>query len=973
MAGIGLTGDVHRSCADRRWLEATGAVSMDMEPQDRLRVEVLGLVRAWVGTREVALGSPLQRAVFAVLASRSGRTVSRGELIDAMWGADAPPSAENGVHTYVKGLRQVLEPTRPSRAPSQILRSTSAGYVLKLEPDGLDATVFDQCLSQARHLRAAGDLPGMVRSSDTALALWQGTPLPGIPGPFAEIERARLSELHLSAIEERAEALLDLGRQGEVAAELPTVINEHPFRERLCALLMTALYRGGRPADALAVFHDARQRLADELGIEPSRDLQRLHRQVLSADPALDPPPAAGAAQERPSRVLRPAELPHDVAGFTNRIAELARLRDLLAADDHSTERGLVISAIDGPAGVGKTAVAVHVAHQVSGSFPDGQLYLDLRGFDPREPALPPDEALGHLLRTFQIDPRQIPRDLTGRVGMYRSVLSGKRTLIILDNAATADQVRPLLPGSASCAVIVTSRNRLGSLVARDGASRVTLNALAPPEAVGVLARIVGPDRIAAEPAAAADLALQCGYLPLALRIAAERVAARPHLSLAELAGRLAVEHDRLDLLATDEETAAVRAVLSWSYRALPPPAAHMFRLLALHPGFGISDGAAAALAATGTAEARKLMEILADAHLIAETGTDRHKFHDLVRIYARERAEEFETTEDREAAVRRLLSWYLHTADAADSVIDPRRPRVPLAAQEKAIEPLTFDGHDEALRWCDDERANLVAATRLAAAIGDLSTAWQLPMALVGFFFLRSLWGDWVATNQVGLRSAQALGDEWGEAAILTSLGIAYYGLRQFSDAIDCLQRVLPYWQAVGFPQAQGVTLDPLGAAYRDTGRFEEGLGCLQSALVIWRDEDDKWGEAITLHNLGDTYRSLGRFDEAISHLQQSRVVRGEIGDLWGLAWTLHDLGSVYADLQRYGDAIDCYQQALTIRSQIDDRHGTARTLRRLGQIHRRTGHPEMASGLWQQAQTIFEDLGDPRAEEMRANLKDI
>jgi DNA-binding SARP family transcriptional activator len=932
---------------------------------------VLGPVRAWAGTRRLDLGAPLQRAAFVVLAFCAGRAVSRDELIDALWGPDAPPSAENGVHTYVNGLRRVLEPARTARASWQILTSTSAGYELMLAPDRLDATVFGQQLGQGRRQRAAGDLAGMVRSADAALALWQGAPLTGIPGPFAEIERTRLGELRLSAIEERAEVMLDLGRHAEVAAELSAVVSGYPFRERLRCLLMLALYRGGRQADALAVFRDARRILAAELGIEPSPDLKRLHQQVLSGDAALDPPPAASIPPGRPSREWRPAELPHDVAGFTNREAELAQLRALLAEGDEHPGPGLVIAAIDGPAGVGKTAVAVHAAHQVASRFPDGQLYLDLRGFHPHEPALPPAEALGNLLRAFQVDPRQIPDDLNGRAGVYRSVLSGKRALIILDNAATADQVRPLLPGSASCAVIVTSRNRLSSLVVRDGTRRITLHALAPNHALDVFAQIAGRRRLAAEPAAAADLARLCGYLPLALRVAAERVAAHPHLSLSELAGRLAVERDRLDLLAADEEPAAVRAVLSWSYRALPPPAARLFRMLALHPGTGISSPAASALAMTSTAQARRLLDNLASAHLLEETGPDRYQFHDLVRLYAREVAAEEETAADRDAAARRLLHWYLHTADSACTVLNPLRPRVPLSPPDSTISPLAFADHDKAFRWCEEECANMVAAVHLAAEIGDHTTAWQLPMAMFDFFSLRKLWTDWIATNRLGLDSARHLGDEFGEGAILTSLGIAYFDQRRFGDAIDCFRQALPIWRAIGFPQAEAVTLDPLGAAYRDTGHLSEALDCLHRALRIWRDVGDRWGEGITLHNLGDTYRDLGRLGEAISHLQQSRSVRNQIGDQWGLAWTLHDLGSAYADLRRYDDAIDCYQQALAIRGQIGDRHGEARTLRRLGHIYRNVGRPEMASDLWKQAQAIFEDLGDhPRRAQIRTSL---
>ena len=947
---------------------------MDGAGRSLLRAEVLGPVRAWSGRQRLDLGPPLQRAVFVVLACCAGRTVSRHELIDAVWGADAPLSAENGVHTYIRGLRRVLEPARAARAPGQILISTPTGYELLLAPDSLDVTAFGQQLAEGRRLRAAGDLVGMVGLADSALALWQGAPLSGIPGPFAEIERTRLSELRLGAIEERAEAMLDLGRHAELATELPAVVSENPFRERLRGLLMLALYRRGRQADALAVFHDSRRILAAELGIEPSHDLRRLHQQVLCGDASLDPPSAVIIEPRRPSREWRPAELPHDVAGFTNRAAELAEMRALLAVGDERPGPGLVIIAIDGPAGIGKTAVAVHAAHQVASGFPDGQLYLDLQGFHPHEPALPPDEALGHLLRAFQIDPHQIPHDLNGRVGRYRSVLSGKRALVILDNAASADQVRPLLPGSASSAVIVTSRNRLGSLVVRDGARRVTLRALSAHHALDVIERIAGHRRPAAEPAAAAELARLCGYLPLALRVAAERVAAHPQLSLSELVNRLAVEHDRLDLLAAEEETAAIRAVLSWSYRALPPPASRLFRLLALHPGTGISAPAASALAMTNMAETRRLLDDLANAHLLEETGPGRYQFHDLVRLYAREVVAAAETGADRDAATRRLLQWYLHTADSACAVLNPQRPRVQLNPPKSPICPLTFADQDNALQWCEEECANMVAAVHLAAGIGDHTTAWQLPMAMFDFFYLRKQWTDWIGLDRLALDSAKHLGDEFGEGAILTSLGVAYFDQRRFSDAIDCLRQALPIWRAIGFPQGEAVTLDSLGAGYRDTGHLSEALDCLVRALMISRDVGDRWGEAITLHNLGDTYRGLGQLDEAINHLQQSRSVRSQIGDLYGLAWTLHDLGSVSADLQRYDDAIDYYEQALAIRCQVGDRHGEARTLRRLGQIYCNVGPPGMASSLWKQAQAIFEELGDhPRTAQIRECLSNL
>ena len=441
-------------------------------------------------------------------------------------------------------------------------------------------------------------------------------------------------------------------------------------------------------------------------------------------------------------RVRRPipAQLPHDVLGFTGREPELAAL-DSLAADRENP--AVVISAIDGTAGIGKTALAVHFAHRAAAAFPDGQLFVNLRGFDPDQPPLAPGDVLPGFLRGLGADPSQLPADPDELAAMYRSMLSGRRVLIVLDNAANAEQIRPLLPGTAGCLAIVTSRNRLSGLVARDGAQRLTLDVLTPDAAVSLIAQIAGRERAAADPVTVGKLAQLCGWLPLALRITADRAATHRHLTMTDLVEELALEHDRLDALSADEKTTQVRAVFSWSYQALPPGPARAFRLLSLHPGPDISAQAAAALLDAAVPETRQLLETLTGGHLLEETGRDRYRFHDLVRVYAAECSQISEPEPDRVAAVRRLLTWYLHTADAFFRTFNPDNRHVPLDPPPPVCRPPVFTTHHQAADWAQGELANLMPIVRLAAMAGDDATAWKFPVTLVPVLGIQRRSGD--------------------------------------------------------------------------------------------------------------------------------------------------------------------------------------------------------------------------------------
>jgi tetratricopeptide (TPR) repeat protein len=708
---------------------------------------------------------------------------------------------------------------------------------------------------------------------------------------------------------------------------------------------------------------------------------------------ATDPAPAAGApaalrgctifgdlhlhqAPAEPTSVAGsvPRQLPADVAHFTGRDAELAKLDALLTQDDTAQPATTVISALVGSPGVGKTALVMHWAHRARDYFPDGQLFVNLRGYDPGPP-MTPEQVLEDFLRALDVAAERIPAGLEARAGLYRSMLHGRRVLIVLDNANSAKQVRPLLPGSPTCQTVVTSRSRLAALIARDGASRITVDLLSRAEAITLLRNIIGDARVTTEFEATAKLASQCAYLPLALRIAAERAVAHAHTTLADLTGELAVERDRLDVLAADDEedeTTAVRAVFSWSYHALPPEAARAFRLLGLHAGPEISAPAAAALTNTTPAQARRLLESLVGMHLIEQTTKDRYRFHDLLRVYAAECAEAEETDQDRRAAVRRALTWYLYTGDAADRVLNPHRHRIPLdPPREVSSPPLEFTSYRQALDWCEAERVNLVAATRQAAETREYVIAWKLPLAVWGFFTLRRHWADLITTHQIGLAAARHLHDRKGESWTLGALGFVYFDLRRHEEAFDHYQNALPICQEIGDQWCEAIALLGLSRAYRHLGNYEEALSRSKRALRICEEIDDPWSQTLALLNIGTTHRKLQRFQEAIDCFHQALTILCPVHDRSSEAMTLQNLGTTYRDLKRFEEALEHFQRACSVYRKIGDRGGEAHTLRDIGDTLHDLNQMEEAAKHWRQALAIFEDLGDwATAARVRASL---
>ncbi|MFC9849081.1 BTAD domain-containing putative transcriptional regulator [Streptomyces sp. NPDC060223] len=622
---------------------------------DPFRIQLLGPIRAWRRDEEVALGSPKQRAVLSLLASRAGEVVSGETITSALWGGDAPQTAANGVHTYVARLRRALEPGRGSRGASTVLSSEPGGYCLRVEPVSVDATLFVERHGHARRSREGGSAETTLQMYEDALALWRGEAYSGVPGPFAAMEGVRLRDMRLTAVEEWAAVMLEAGQYAEAVDALSRAVSEEPLREKLRWLLMLALYHAGRQAHALSVYTETRQLLRRELGIEPGAELQDLHRWILAGQQELRP---LGGRMSRRTReglgagVPKPAQLPSMARGFTGRDSELRQLEGLL--DDEFAQRGTPVIVVDGAAGVGKSALVLELAHRLAHRFPDGQLYVDLCGNGLRGRPLSASDALLQLLTSIGADTARIPRDVTGRATLYRSLLYGKRMLVVLDDALSVDQLRPLIPRGESC-VVATSRQRFGGLAARDGARTFTVKPLADTEAAHLLTNL-SAGRLTGEPQAARRLAALCGGLPLALRIAAEELTANPGVPLGTLVEQYAEESGRLDRLTMEDDgLASVRDAFETSYQALSGEAARMFRFLGLSKDGPITVPVAASLTDTDPDTARRLLDLLAANHLL-ETHGHQYRFHDLLGIYAAECAKR-EPMLNRRAALARLGS----------------------------------------------------------------------------------------------------------------------------------------------------------------------------------------------------------------------------------------------------------------------------------------------------------------------------
>ncbi len=977
-----------------------------------LRVGVLGPVMAWYGDQELPVGQPRQQAVLGILAMRANRVISRGELVDAVWGQDPPASAEGGIYTYVAGLRRVIEPNRSLRGPGRVLVSSGAGYVLHLVPGQPDAVAFEQDLGRARQLRKAGDAAGAVSALDSALSLWRGSAFAGVPGPFAETERVRLGELRSAAAEERADVLLALGRHEEVVPDLTAMVADHPLRERMRGLLMVALYRCGRQAEALRVFAEGRRVLAEELGIDPGGDLSRIHQQVLTSDPALSVPnglairgaggsapsdedagagtgPAPDGGQRRPRPEGRttpvPAQLPLDAPGFSGRREELSILRAMLPAEPGQQSPGqqdsgqqdsgptVPIVVLSGTAGTGKTALAIRFGHQVAKRFPGGQLYVNLRGLDPATPPMEPAEALRLFLDALGVPPHRIPADTEGRSALFRSLLDDRQMLIVLDNARNVAQVRPLLPGAPGSLIVVTTRNELTGLVAAEGAIPLTLDVLGDSEAHEMLARRLGRARVAAEPGAADEIIAACARLPLALSIAAGRAAGRPKRPLTELAAELHDARGRLDALEAGDAVTNVRAVLSWSYDQLSEPAARLFRLLGVHPGPDISLSAAASLAGMPRAAAGAALRELARTHMVAEYLPARFTFHDLLRAYAADQAERHDPEPERRAAAHRVLDHYLHTAMAASNRFSPFRSALQMAGPQPGVLPAEVTDKDQAMAWFDAEVPVLLALIGYAGARGFDTHAWQIPWALGPFFNRRGRWQDYIAIQETALAAAERLGDTLALAHAHYMLGHAHAQVREYEAADPNIRKALDMFRELGDRANEAMVLHGLGGMLEKQERYPEALAVALDALRMLKAVGHWWTQASSENGVGWLYAQLGQYDRALTHCQRALSLHRDSGHRGGTADTLDSIGYVYLHLGDITQAKAHYTKAIEAYREIGAPFGEGNSLSGLGDALLAEGDREAARTAWRDAIVILDRLPHPLADEVRAKLSGL
>ncbi|WP_051173747.1 ATP-binding protein [Amycolatopsis orientalis] len=668
---------------------------------------------------------------------------------------------------------------------------------------------------------------------------------------------------------------------------------------------------------------------------------------------------------------MTPHQLPAVTATFVGREAELAKLSAI--ADRGGDGHSIGVAIVAGAPGVGKTALAVQWAHAQRERFPHGDLYCDLQGYAPGPPSTP-HEVLAGFLRALEVPGKMIPRSLEAKSALFRSLVNDRRLVIVLDNVTSPHEVRALLPSTPGCFVMVTSRSSLSGLVVRNGARRITLDMLSPPESEALLRTAIGPERADEEPGVIGELADLCGHLPLALRIAGERVAAHPYLRLTDLLAELTSEARRLDAFETgDDEMSALRPVFSWSYRALDPATARVFRLLGLHPGPTVSVAAATVLAGTPMTDVRRRLDKLTGGCLLSEVDRDRFRFHDLLRVYAKERVDAEEPPEERENSPKRLLEWYLACADSADRVLTPMRRRTALEFSTGVANRLEFATYGDALAWCEAEQPNLVASVHAALAADWPSIACRLPLALWAFFTLRKPWADWIATYKAGVDAARRCSDEFSEASLLAGLGIAHRDLCRFEEALEYLESALAIRRRIGDSWGQGQALVSLGIAYHEQGRFTEALDHHADALSVFRRLGDEWGVAQTLHFVGLTNHGLGRFEQAYENLRQALEIRHRIGYRYGEAETLVGLALVFQKIDRSGESAGRLNRALELRRDMGDRYGEAAALDHLGQLWEARGELGSAAACWSDALKIFTELGAPRAADVHARLRRI
>ncbi|WP_162625037.1 AfsR/SARP family transcriptional regulator [Streptomyces cadmiisoli] len=931
---------------------------------------VLGGVEVRVDGARLELGPVRQQRVLAALLLDANTLVTPDQLVDRVWGERAPQRARQTLYSYLSRLRHAL---RAVTGEAWIERRPG-GYELTVAPSAVDLHRFRADTARARAVVREGDEDEAARLFTESLALWRGDVCPGIDTPWFNAQREAAHTERLAAFLDWGDLQLRRGLHAELLTALPAHAAGHPLDERLAAQLMLALYRGGRPADALNHYQVVRRRLAEELGIDPATPLRELYQQILISDPRLAPP-ERDDPDPAPADAVHPRQLPALPPLFVGRGSELARL-DKLMGPQHRPDNGSVLTtAICGTGGVGKTWLALRWAHDQSEQFPDGQLYADLRGFAPTGEPADPYAVVRGFLEALGADPANLPSAPQSQAALYRSLTAGRRLLVVLDNARDTDQVVPLLPGSPTCAVLITSRHRLPGLAASHGAVQLILETLDGTEAHDLLARRLGADMLAAEPVAATELLHHCAGLPLAISVLAARITTDPVLSLAALAAELRDTATRLDALETGEETSDVRAVFASSYLALDADSARVFRQLAQAPGADIGLGAAVSLTTLPLAGLRKRLRSLQAHHLLQEHVPGRFTYHDLLRAYALELAETAAPAVEAGAALTRVLDHYAHSAHAADRVLLPHRDPLPPVPVSDGTQPEVFTTHEQAMAWFAGEHTVLTAGVDHALRTGRNVQAWRLAWAITTFLARQGRWADVSAVHTTALTAAVRLGDPAARAESHRALAWACTETGRFAEAHDELTLALSLSETSGDGLSAAHTHLALGWLYERQGDKRAALRHDQRAVELFSSVGNLAGRARALNAVAWDHAQLGDHAASVRRCQEALAIQRELGDERGRAGTWDTLGFAHHQLGEHTRAIECYEHSLRLNRALGHRYNEAENLVHLSQSHRATGAVEAAGDALREALGIYLDIGalDSDVDHVRTLLREL
>ncbi|MDT7802550.1 MAG: hypothetical protein QOI78_5983 [Actinomycetota bacterium] len=915
------------------------------------RVRVLGPFEVCAHERALVLGGTRIRTLLALLTVNAGRVTGVGALVEALWGGDAPPDARRTVRTYVSRARRGLLPLAAALGTGELITTHPAGYTLLVPPGLVDAARFERQVTAGREALAASRYTEAREILAEALALWRGDAY----GEFAAVaslrsEAARLESLRLAATEDRVEAELATGASATLVEELTGLTEREPGRDRLWGQLMVALYRANRQADALDAFSRARTQLVERFGLDPSARLAEIHRQVLDGDPRLlGLRPAQGVVTRLPAPARN--DLPGDIPDFAGREPELARLVSAREKAPGVT----VVTAIDGMAGVGKTTLAVHAAHRLAGHYRDAQLFVDLHGHTPGQEPTSPAAALDALLRALDVPADRIPADQHARAALWRAELATRSVLVVLDNAADAAQVRPLLPGSPRSLALVTSRRRLVDLEAADV---ISLDVLPEADAVVLFTGVVGPARGDAEAASVLDVVRHCGRLPLAIRLAAARLRTRQAWTVRYLARRL--QHARWPLAELAAGDRGVAAAFALSYEQLDDARQRMFRLLGVHPGPDFDAPAAAALAALDLADAEQLLESLVDDHLLQQHAPGRYRFHDLLRRHAHTTGLDEEPEPDRRAALRRVVGFHLHTAYHGSRLLDDQHP--PIELDPPGCVPWPLEDAEEAMSWFDANHRCVVAARAAAEEQGWDTAVWQLAWTLDNFHYRRGDLHANIACWRAGLAAAERLGDRAAQARAHRRLGLVYAPLGRFSEALDHLGESLRLAEEIGDLLGQAGVHYVLALAWHEQDDHVRALARAFSSHDLYRTLGNTKWETRALSLIGTCYSHLGHHGEARRYCRTALALSLRRKDVYGEADSLECLGRIADDLGEHPKALEHYERALELWRALDNTYRQAGVLSALGDTHRQLADSARARAAWRAAEELY------RARELHA-----